>query len=172
MVHMLSSIRVIFCWAVIKEVDVVPYSLPACHRRRRMPIPIPTMLRWSDILPIGHNIGILFLIFCALISVQQYILLLLQGGQVEVEDSYFHEPRFPCTVIIKSHGKHCEFSMNLGASIDRLLVQVPRRFQTVLHALVQFSCYIEFSNFWNPAILFALFRMPWTCLSFFLPCGF
>ena len=136
-----------------------------------MPTLIPMMLPWSDTLPTGHSIGTLFLIFYALISVQQYTLLLLQEDQVEVEDSCFRGPRFPCMVTIESHGKHCEFSMNLEASIDKLLVQVLHRFQTVLHVLVQSFCCIEFSNFWNPAILFAPFRMVWMCHVFFLLCG-
>ena len=155
-----------------KEFDVILYTLTACHHWRRMPIPIPMMLRWSDILPIAHSIDTHILFFYVLISVQRCILLLHLWGQAAVEDSYFHVLLFLCMAVKVSHGIHCGFSMCSEVLTYKSQVQGLLRFQKVLHISVWFSCGTAFSGFLSLTILSVLFRMEWTCPSFFLPYDF
>ena len=82
-----------------------------------MLFPIPMMLQLLDILPIRRNIGSLVLCVDVLISVQWCKLLLLQGGQVGVMDSYFRVLLFLCMVVIKQHGRHYGSSMFQGVLI-------------------------------------------------------
>ena len=132
--------------------------LTTYHRWRKMPIPIPTMLRLLDILPIKRSIGILVLLVDVLISVQQRKLLHLLEGQVKVVDNYCHVLPFQCMAVEVLHGTHCGFSMCLEVLAYRSQVQVLLQFQKVLHVLVQFSCDTEFSGSLSLTILSVLFQ--------------
>src|ERR1700728_129326 len=90
-------------------------------RYRKIPLPVPTMLRQWGIPSISRSIGTLFLVF----DVSEYFRLRrlprLLSIQVVVLGSLLRRPRFLCTVEVMWRGIRCESSKFPAVSIGTLL---------------------------------------------------